>query len=211
VFPTDGRALVLVVRRLNGNTKTIYDTSGLAHGHLDSKEISQFSLEGPYGYSRYLAAPSEFTRVCLVAGGVGATYIVPIWRSFLSARPSLQEIRLVWAVRSIADAAWAFEYLEDETLGVSTGLTIDERQLYVTGTDAGKEEDLSVPFRARFTVSKGRPDLKSVVDMTVFGNTGKSAVFVCGPSGIVASTQRPVGKWIDEGKDVFWHVEKFRV
>lgn len=210
-LPTDSRRnVVLVVGRLNGNTKNIHDMSGIAHhGRSNDKQLSHFSLEGPYGYSRYLAAPTDFRRACFVAGGVGATYIIPMWRYFLSVRPRLQEVRLVWAVRSIADSVWAIEYLEDDIMGfASAGLTHDERHLYVTGTDAG-EEDLSVLNRASFTASKGRPDLKSEVAMTVVGNTGKSAVFACGPSGMVASTQRLVGRWIDEGNDIFWHAEKF--
>lgn len=210
-LPTDGRNVVLIVKRLNGNTKSISNLARLADEGLNGKKTSRFWLEGPYGNPQYLAAPGEYTRICFIAGGVGASYIIPIWRYFHSARPAIQEIRLVWAVRSIADTEWTLDYLQDEAMdNSSTGCMVDERLLYVTGTDAESQEHTSMlPAKARFVVSKGRPNIKDVVDMTVFGNTGKSAIFVCGPDGMVASTQRSVGKWVDEGKDVFWHAEKF--
>jgi NAD(P)H-flavin reductase len=229
-LPADGRDVVLVARRANGNTKNLYATASLADGTHESKVPANISLEGPYGYSRYLHAPSEFSRVLFIAGGVGATYIVPLWRYFHQARTPHQEIRLVWAVRTVADAEWAFEHFEDVPTDPTTGFQADERELSVTGNglrqsaesneeaielltrDHERDEegdDNSSAAKAGFVVSTGRPDLRMMVDVTVSGNNGRSAIFVCGPTGMVSSVRAMVGKWIERGEDVYWHAEEF--
>ena len=78
-------------------------------------------LEGPYGAARYLPDLTAFDRVLLVAGGVGATFAVPVYRSALGqldamgalagsddegAEGTQRKVKLVWFVRSEADASW---------------------------------------------------------------------------------------------------------
>lgn len=73
----------------------------------DSRPIS-LAVEGPYG-----AMGRQFrdllgwgaARILLVAGGVGATFALPVYRALLQELPSAKA-QLVWAVRS-GDATWA--------------------------------------------------------------------------------------------------------
>ncbi|CAK7207591.1 hypothetical protein SEUCBS139899_010401 [Sporothrix eucalyptigena] len=72
------------------------------------------NLEGPYGSSAYFPelTSHNFDRVLLVAGGVGATFVVPLYRSILdeaAATTSGGSLKadLVWSVRGAGDATWA--------------------------------------------------------------------------------------------------------
>ncbi|ROT35782.1 hypothetical protein SODALDRAFT_299947 [Sodiomyces alkalinus F11] len=68
------------------------------------------SVEGPYGlvsrrYANMLGAASV-DRILLVAGGVGATFCVPLYRAIRADHPGVK-VELVWALRGAGDATWA--------------------------------------------------------------------------------------------------------
>lgn len=72
------------------------------------------NLEGPYGSSAYFPelTPHNFDRVLLVAGGVGATFVVPLYRSIIDEAAAISnggslKVDLVWSVRGAGDATWA--------------------------------------------------------------------------------------------------------
>ncbi|PSR90899.1 ferric reductase like transmembrane component [Coniella lustricola] len=79
-----------------------------------SSSITKTSLviEGPYGvsslYSHLTAADGQgYDRILLVAGGVGATYTIPLYRALLAENaPHAAKVEMVWAVRSAREAAW---------------------------------------------------------------------------------------------------------
>lgn len=71
-------------------------------------------IEGPYGaaatsFPDFLT--DGFASVLLVAGGVGATFTLPIYADLMSriAAPDHDKVnvRHMWAVRSLADTSWA--------------------------------------------------------------------------------------------------------
>lgn len=70
------------------------------------------ALEGPYGASVHLPDFSTFDKVLLVAGGVGATFILPIYRSIVefhdTEHAGLPQVRFIWAVQRLAETQWAF-------------------------------------------------------------------------------------------------------
>lgn len=112
----------LVIRPLRGTTQLL---SSLAQPSQTPVK-SQILIEGPYGASRcFIDSLRAYHRVLLVAGGVGATFTLPIYRHLLQQqkqqpnRPSRtnQKIRFVWSVRSIADASWGLEQLQDQEGG----------------------------------------------------------------------------------------------
>jgi len=120
-IPSKDKELLLVARTLNGNTKYLADLarslaqggSGIpmlptANGDIP---ILPIALEGPYGASTRLPDLSEYDKVLLVAGGVGATFIMPIYRNIIELHdptPSGTQIRCIWAVQKLADTQWAF-------------------------------------------------------------------------------------------------------
>ena len=69
------------------------------------------TLEGPYGSARHFPQFSEanFDHILLIAGGVGATFILPIFRQLKEEKHT--ETTMVWLVRRRA-----------ETVGYSGGL-----------------------------------------------------------------------------------------
>ncbi|EDU39527.1 ferric reductase like transmembrane component [Pyrenophora tritici-repentis] len=119
-LPSKDKELLLVARTLNGNTKYLGDLARyLAQGGSNVPMLSTAGgdipilpllLEGPYGASTRLPNLSEYDRVLLVAGGVGATFIIPIYRSMLELDNTTSagtRIRCIWAVRNLAETQWA--------------------------------------------------------------------------------------------------------
>jgi hypothetical protein len=120
-LPSKDRELLLVARTLNGNTKYLGELArSLSQGGGNVPmlptaggdiPILPFSLEGPYGASSRLPDLSEFDNVLLVAGGVGATFVIPIYRSIVDLHdptPAGTHIRCIWAVQKLAETQWAF-------------------------------------------------------------------------------------------------------
>lgn len=68
------------------------------------------SIEGPYGAAQHFPnlTGGDFDRVLLVAGGVGATFVLPLYRSLVGdSVNSSTKVEMVWAVRGAGDATWA--------------------------------------------------------------------------------------------------------
>ncbi|KAF2029314.1 hypothetical protein EK21DRAFT_67947 [Setomelanomma holmii] len=120
-IPSKDKELLLVARTLNGNTKYLADLArSLAQGGSGIPmlptsggdiPILPIALEGPYGASNRLPDLSDYDKVLLVAGGVGATFIMPIYRSILELHdptPAGTQIRCIWAVQKLAETQWAF-------------------------------------------------------------------------------------------------------
>jgi hypothetical protein len=120
-IPGKDKELLLVARTLKGNTKFLADLArSLAQGGSGIPmlptaggdiPILPLALEGPYGASTRLPDLSEYDRVLLVAGGVGATFIMPVYRSIVELHdptPAGTHIRCIWAVQKLAEAQWAF-------------------------------------------------------------------------------------------------------
>ncbi|KAF1843014.1 uncharacterized protein K460DRAFT_367943 [Cucurbitaria berberidis CBS 394.84] len=120
-IPVKDKELLLVARTLNGNTKYLADLARtLAQGGSGIQmlptaggdiPILPIVLEGPYGASAHLPDFSDYDNVLLVAGGVGATFIIPIYRSILETHDPTSagtHIRCIWAVQKLADTQWAF-------------------------------------------------------------------------------------------------------
>jgi hypothetical protein len=120
-IPGKDKELLLVARTLKGNTKFLADLArSLAQGGTGIPmlptsggdiPILPIALEGPYGASTRLPDLSEYDKVLLVAGGVGATFIMPVYRSIVELHdptPAGTHIRCIWAVQKLADTQWAF-------------------------------------------------------------------------------------------------------
>jgi hypothetical protein len=120
-IPSKDKELLLVARTLNGNTKYLAELAQkLAQGGSGIPmlptaggdiPILPMALEGPYGASTRLPDLSDYDKVLLVAGGVGATFIMPIYRSIVELHdpaPAGTQIRCIWAVQKLAETQWAF-------------------------------------------------------------------------------------------------------
>lgn len=135
--------LLLVARSLRGNTR---DLAALAHSmslhsNVESPTL-KLKIDGPYGASSWLPDFTGFDTILLVAGGVGATFIVPLWRSICMTRsPSggilADRVRFVWAVKSLSETSWAFPSAEANSVLPHATKGVE---VYVT---TGKDHSLS--------------------------------------------------------------------
>ncbi|TLD28334.1 hypothetical protein PspLS_03335 [Pyricularia sp. CBS 133598] len=196
------------------------------------------SIEGPYGAAQHfpnLAGPN-FDRVLMVTGGVGATFLIPLFRTLLHDSPNAK-VELIWAVRSPDEASWAVQ----EGGGSGNILTDDRVHLFMTGdvvaddpgaggsslapsgsnhggdrTASGASVEMNALYRdrSRGTFSamnnRRRPDLRKIVD-DVFkhGSEERVAVLVCGPEEMARELRGYVGAWVQRGRSVWWHNEGF--
>lgn len=151
--PSVDGTVTLIARTLRGSTtrlatlarsSTTKISDGITHPDTDTDikpaPLQGLRLEGPYGSSSRLRDFTHYDRVLLIAGGVGGTYIIPIWRHILESRskgetlpPSSTDVRLVWAVRTLQETSWAFPLPEALSAGKRAVSADDEAEIYITG------------------------------------------------------------------------------
>ncbi|KAI1121330.1 ferric reductase like transmembrane component [Nemania abortiva] len=212
--------LTLVARRHDGPM-----TSAFAKFADDASTDSHIKLafDGPYGCAKRfpnLAGP-EFDRILLVAGGVGATFTLPLYQWILTENPAAR-VQMIWAVRSAGEAAWPV------TAGGKRILDDDSIQLFVTGDIpdgesggvrlSGGDEQVELArlhgsrrqARRVSTLSDRRPNLQGIVDdFFRQGIEERVAVLVCGPEAMAHELRSHVGVWVRKGRYVLWHNESF--
>jgi NAD(P)H-flavin reductase len=190
------------------------------------------SIEGPYGAaSRFPQLGTDFDRILLVAGGVGATFTLPIYRAIIGENPGAK-VEMVWAIRGAGDATWAVTGTEAQAL-----LSDDNIDLFVTGDmvdpnglasarqepvaegradDQEGEVELGALYRdrrqGRYTSqnNRKRPDLKKIVDdLFKYGQEERVAVLICGPNEMARELREHLGVWVHRGRSVWYHKEGF--
>ncbi|KAL9001059.1 MAG: hypothetical protein Q9188_005550 [Gyalolechia gomerana] len=117
-LPNQDNHIRLVLRALNGTTDIL---SKLASNHASSsttnnpnKKPKSLLIEGPYGAASTFPDLLHYGKILLVAGGVGATFTIPIYRDLVNRGIDMRKVRFVWAVRRMGDAGWGVEYLRGE-------------------------------------------------------------------------------------------------
>ncbi|KAL8948357.1 MAG: hypothetical protein Q9222_005453 [Ikaeria aurantiellina] len=218
----------LALRTLNGTTRILSDKVPLS---TSGKTTTPLLIEGPYGAAANFPNLVDFDKVLFVAGGVGATFTLPIYRNLENRGFGTSRMKFIWSVREVADIAWALDILKEEP-----ALKID---VYETGSSTsskkeqqhdeaielqpnvpllhGSEDSLDdgndslSPLPSNVTVSRERPNLSSLVHeiFTSIPASGKVAVLVCGPSGMGSALRKEVGVWVGKGREVWWHGEEF--
>jgi ferredoxin-NADP reductase len=225
--PVKDKELLLVARTIAGNTKKLAAlTQSVAE--QENRDVPLL-LEGPYGASTHFPDFSLFDKVLLVAGGVGATFVVPVYRSVIDVHDP-DRVRFVWAVRTFADTQWAFPESEEQNEE-----NVDDEphsacpaEIYVTrGTNAttrtneasedieleesnrllgtGNEASIS---RKDMVLRAGRPNIPAIVD-EVFSKGSRVAVVACGPKRLTRRVSASVEQWVKQGHEVYYHEEAF--
>jgi len=216
------RRILLVLRTLNGPTTTTLKRLT----KLPASDVG-INIEGPYGAARrFPNFAAEFDRILLVAGGVGATFILPIYHRVTSGMGSegfnASRVELIWAMRSISEASWVAntEYSkvidrDDRVKIYVTGVESrsSEAPRLVAGRDDGSvelEDLLRTEHPGKVTGGYTRPNLRTVVDNTFrHGLEERVAVLVCGPAEMARELREHVGRWVTQGRNVWWHDESF--
>ncbi|KAK4154405.1 Ferric/cupric reductase transmembrane component 2 [Chaetomidium leptoderma] len=233
--------LTLVARHCGGPmTAALGRLAGVAKNNSSSSRNGAgvdkipLSIEGPYGAAgRFPQLGTDFDRILLVAGGVGATFTLPLYRSIVNENPGAR-VEMVWALRGAGDATWAMTgteaqaLLRDDNIHLFvTGDTVDPQGLdrrtngQAEGSRVGRDEggqqvELSALYRDRrrdrYTSqhSRKRPDLKNIVDdLFKYGPEERVAVLVCGPNEMARELREHVGVWVKRGRPVWYHKEGF--
>lgn len=211
----ESHELTLVTRQLKGPMSRAF--GNLAKTSTSGARVP-LSIEGPYGHSRYISSvlADHADRVLLVAGGVGATFVLPIYHYITAEYPAIR-VDLVWAVRAAGEATWA--------TGTEKSILDDERvQLFLTGdvfgssstarpssaTEGVELRNLSGQNRRKPVPNARRPDLQKVVnDVFRQGQGERVAILVCGSEGMAREMRKHAGNWVRQGREVWWHNENF--
>lgn len=112
--------LIFVARVLDGNTTKLAKAGAEQRVTRGKRSVS---IEGPYGVSTHLDALITYDRVLFIAGGVGATFTVPLYRQLLAdLSPSKgsrrrQRVSFLWICRSVTDTEWAIPVDQKEREG----------------------------------------------------------------------------------------------
>ncbi|KAJ4361048.1 uncharacterized protein N0V89_001617 [Didymosphaeria variabile] len=138
-IPVKDKELLLVAKTLTGNTKKMSElATSLAKQGGEAPSIP-LALEGPYGASSHLPDLSSYDKVLLVAGGVGATFILPIYRSIVEFREpehaGVPQVRFIWAVQRLAETQWAFPS-SSASNAASSEPAVDDADSETGGDDA---------------------------------------------------------------------------
>jgi NAD(P)H-flavin reductase len=212
--------VTLVLRALHGPTTKAL--SELAHLFKAKPPIK---IEGPLGHSRrFPNLAAEYDRILLVAGGVGSTFVLPIYlhtrEQLATEAKSADRVSLIWSMRSAAEAIWAVDSEKGQTIeeddNVKIFLTrsnsddqhIDELMPVDGSVELDELQWTEEPVKA--TGGRQKPDLRKIVDETFrHGNEERIAVLVCGPAQMARELREHVGRWVEKGRDVFFHDENF--
>lgn len=220
--PTNDKEIHLIARSLSGTTAILSDLA-------KQRQPTHLLIEGPYGSARHFPNLETYDRILFVAGGVGATFTLPIYIDLLQRAARDEPIpptRFIWTVRDAHDAQWGMDQLRAQ-LG-----KLPDLELYISHTESDRQhgtrrqEDVQAielqqqgQFQDRVrnfdadlvnVTKEGRPDLKTIVDeIFEVDPNDRVAVLVCGPKGMGKSVRREVGRWVKTGRDVFWHGEEF--
>ncbi|KAI7461428.1 hypothetical protein KC357_g8726 [Hortaea werneckii] len=229
----------IIAKVLGGNTAKLAQSATAAadnnqKGHTTHPQ--PVSLEGPYGVVSHSERLLQYDRILFVAGGVGATFIVPLYRQLLAdLSPSpgsyrRQKVDFVWIAREQAEVAWAIPEEVRERAAFWERVRVfftGRRDAGARGEDAGRGDDDGVELLERETLlagddegdegsgldvdaKVGRPDLRAIVDRTFAHGVAETvAVVVCGPAGLNDSLRRAVGRHVRQGRDVWYWAEKF--
>lgn len=105
--PRADKKIELVARVLSGTTAMLAD-----YAHKQSTR--NLTLEGPYGAAKFFPDLATYDRILFVAGGVGATFTLPLYLDLLHRNVKGEQvpgIKFVWSVRQVADAQWGIKQL----------------------------------------------------------------------------------------------------
>lgn len=164
-------AISVVVRIRRGPMSRVLTDYAAATPTAATPEDAQvrLSIEGPYGAMAHRYGDllrSGATRVLFVAGGVGATFALPIYQAVQAELP-LARVQMVWAIRAAGDATWAVP-----ASSTSRSVLSDERiQLFLTG-DMGADPPGDVPSETR-TDDAGEGPSDGAVEMQPLPSQGQ--------------------------------------
>lgn len=167
-LPKKDTHIRLVLRALNGTTRLLANTiPPSSPSKTPSKQTTiPLNIEGPYGSAAHFPNLATYNRILLVAGGVGATFTLPIYRHLIEQQEGIhtkaQTIKFVWAVKSIEDAEWAFPYLDAKDAdGIELYVSSSSRATPSPTTRVREDEDEGMELQERERLLMGQDGVVS--------------------------------------------------
>ncbi|KAK0663644.1 hypothetical protein DIS24_g1058 [Lasiodiplodia hormozganensis] len=216
--PDVSNNFVFWVRPYDGWTRRLRDQC-LKSTNSESSIEPHLLIEGPYGHSKPL---HTFDTVVLIAGGTGiaaaAPYIIDHQARCSSTNPSYRtrttRMKLVWAVKQAA-------FIRDVCSNELTAMLQREDSkcmLFATSGAAGARgdgedgvEEGAVGAGEGLEIHHGRPDVAAIVAEAAreaMEDGARTAVFVCGPAGMVDETRAAVHAEMKKGCRLISYVEE---
>lgn len=162
----DSPNLVFMMKAKNGLTHLLHKKA--------SSQLPPFigsymcSIEGPYGGSH--TALQAFDTVILIAGGIGATFMISLLNNIVRNPGCCRRARVIWAVKSASDLTWFSEELalctrlarqNNLSLAIEIYVTCDEGYVSMQPQTESKKSCGNTSCRCRTIVS--RPESEEFV------------------------------------------------
>lgn len=132
-IPSIDGQVKFVARALDGNTKGLKSSA-----EKDSADTRvELTIEGSYGLSTLEDKLLQYDRVLFIAGGVGATFIAPLYRQLLAdlspgkGSYRRQKVSFVWVAKSKSEVTWAVPADQREKEGF-----VERLKICLTNVDA---------------------------------------------------------------------------
>jgi len=130
-IPSTDNHLKFVARALDGNTKKLAMISEKSSAGIEVN----LAIEGPHGLGTLDDKLLQRDRVLFVAGGVGATFVIPLYRQLLSdlspgkGSYRRQKVTFVWIAKSESEVTWAIPTDQRDKEGF-----VERLRICITGT-----------------------------------------------------------------------------
>jgi NAD(P)H-flavin reductase len=211
---SENNVITLVARVQDGPTSRALDA--LAGS---TEKPSLVEIYGPFGsISRFSRLARKYDRILVVAGGVGATFALPVYRELkeqVEAEGKGQDrISFVWSMKTLEEAAWVMGLADGQSLAQDENVKLYLTQSYHMRRRKPSDESVELEeLQPQRTVvwssaETGRPDLGKIVD-DVLGETDGVAVLFCGPPDMGRVLRENIGMYLRKGREVWWHAEAF--
>ncbi|KAJ7072972.1 ferric reductase NAD binding domain-containing protein [Mycena amicta] len=214
--------LVLVLRARGGLTRALQRRIAGKPGWT-----TRVVLDGPYGGLHSPRALERYERVMFLAGGTGATFVLPLFADLLSkvksASGSCKQVDFVVAVPDPDNYAWMAPQIST-LVSSSAEISVNVRVHY-TRTESADEKDIKDSGSDIVEVQEdnvstlyGRPVLGEIVrEASASASASTMAIIACGPDGFlydvrnaVAGCQLDIADGFGGCKDLFLHTETYR-
>lgn len=175
----------LVVKKYNGFTRKLYEKAALQPQGVPLTVSAV--VEGPYGHAKSL---SSYGTVVLFASGVGITHQMPYVRDLVQGYAeqtvAAKSVTLIWVVPDTECLEWVRPWMH-EILGMDKRREVLRIQLYITR--ATLRQEIKSPSET-VRMSRGRPDVLSILMDSARDRVGCMGVSVCAGGGLADEVRR---------------------
>jgi hypothetical protein len=189
------QTMSLIVKKHRGLTGKLWERAEKASSPLTLNAY----IEGPYGTERSL---SSYGTVMLFASGVGITHQLPYVKAlvegFSQGTVAVKWMTLVWVIPTTECLDWVRPWMH-EILGKEGRREVLRVLLYVTR--AGLSQSIRSPSEM-VRMSRGRPDVQSLMWNELEQKIGCLGVSVCAGSGLADEVRRVSRLMLDRGANL---------